>query len=253
MEMLIRGKKDGFVDEEVPSNYGYFSGYQPGVQDLDRQIARLKNLFLGLGDASFEFLELIKSGKMDLPPNTEKWGAVPNWKKRLDIFGTVYNNAVRKIFDLIKKTRSGAFYNYYRDEIGPERFQQSKLSIKFWNKLIRAQGNPDILVVPFQFGLLYRGNSDRRARKKFLATEFSPGVFSVGCFLLTHEERLRHEDDLWINCSGDTYNGLNNDVHVPILRFSDGKIQFVVYSISSTSDHFGSVSASLPNFPRVLS
>ena len=153
-----------FKEEEVSSSYGYPSGYQPGVQDLDRQIARLQQLFPGLGDANFELLD----GKIGLPQKMEKWGAVPNWKKRPDLFGSVYNDGVQKVLNLIKQTR-GAFYNYRKGQIGPNRLRQSKRSVEFWNRLIEAQGNPDILIVPFQFGLLYAGNSVRRAIEKFLA------------------------------------------------------------------------------------
>jgi hypothetical protein len=240
---------DQFKDEEVESNYGYLSGYQPGIQDLDRQIARLKDLFPGLSDANLEFLELVKSGKVELPPNTEKWGAVPNWKKCLDLFGPVYNDGVQKVLDKIRETRNGAFYNYRNGQIGPDRLRQSKHSVAFWDRLIEAQGNPDIIIVPFQFGLLYRGNSVRRAREKFLASEFGLGCFAIGCLILTHEERLRHFDDLWIDCSGDEYDDPDADggfSDAPFFLWNGCKLGFGAVWFVDANAYCGSVSAFLP-------
>lgn len=241
---------DKYKNEEVPSNYGYLSGYQPGVQDLDRQITRLQQLFPGLGNVNIEFLELVKSGKVELPPNTEKWGVVPNWKKRPDLFGPVYNDGVQKVLDKIKETRNGTFYNYRDGQIDPSRLRQSELSIQFWDKLREMQGDADILIVPFQFGLLYAGNSVRRAIEKFIpASEFGLGAFAVGCLLLTHEERLRNYDDLWIDCSGDEYDdpdGVVRFVLAPYFKFGDSKVKFGAGTVGVASEGCGSASASLP-------
>ena len=240
---------DQFKDEEVESNYGYLSGYQPAVADLDRQIARLKELFPTLGDANLEFLELVKSGKVELPPNTEKWGVIPNWKKRPDLFDPIYNDGVQKVLNLIKQTRNGAFYNYREGQIGPNRLRQSKRSVEFWDKLIEAQNNPDILIVPFQFGLLYAGKSVRRAIEKFLAQEFGLGAFAVGCLLLPHEERLRHYDDLWIDCSGDEYDDPDSVVRfglAPCFEFHGGLVKFASRFVDGARVRYGSASASLP-------
>ena len=242
-----------YKSEEVPSRFGYLSGYSPGVQDLDRQIARLKDLFHGLADANSEFLELVKSGKVELPQKMEKWGAVPNWKKRSDLFGPVYNDGIQKVLDKIKETRNGKFHNWREGQIGPDRLRQSKRSNEFWDKLIEAQGNPDILIVPFQFGKLYAGNSVRRAIEKFLpASEFGLGAFAVGCLLLTHEERLRNYDDLWIDCAGEEYDDPDSVVHfgrAPFFGWSGGRVLFDAVKVVSAVGGYGSASASLPQMP----
>ena len=247
---------DKYKDEEVRSNYGYLSGFQPGVQDLNRQIARLKDLFPGLAGANSEFLELVKSGKVELPPNTEKWGALPNWKKRSDLFGPLYNDGVQKVLDEIKETRNGAFYNYRDGQIGPNQLRQTKKLAEFTDKLIEQQGSPDILIVPFQFGLLYAGNSVRRAREKFiLSTEFGLGWLWGGCLLLTHEERLQHYNDLWIDLPGDEYDDPDSDVrfdHAPYFNFNNDKVKTDTNRVDNQNEKYGSASGSLPSFSKSL-
>ena len=236
-----------YANEEVSSRYGYFSGYKTGVQDLDRQIARLQEL--GLGGANPEYLEQVKSGKVALPECAEKFGAVPNWKKRPDLFGAIYNDALAMVLDLIKETRNGKFYNYREGQLGEERLRQSARSIAFWNRLIEEQGNPDILIVPFQFGFRHRGRSVRRTREVFVVSEFGLGAFAVGCLLLTHEERLQNYDDLWIDAPGDEFDDPGSVVRfgrAPYFLFDGGEVGFGTRTVDDASGRCGSVSGVVP-------
>jgi hypothetical protein len=240
-----------YANEEVTSRYGYLSGYKPGVQDLDRRIARLQELFLGLGGANPEYLEQVKSGKVALPECAEKFGAVPNWKKRPDLFGAIYNDALVTVLGTIKETRGGKFYNYREGQLGQERLRQSARSVGFWNRLIEEQGNPDILIVPFQFGLRHRGRSTRRANEVMIGTlgEFGLGAFAVGCLLLTHEERLQNFDDLWIDAPGDEFDDPDSDVRfgrAPCFGFDGGEVGFGASAVGSASEDYGSVSGVVP-------
>ena len=240
-----------YANEEVTSRYGYLSGYKPGVQDLDRQIARLQELFLGLGGANPEYLEQVKSGKVALPECCEKFGAVPNWKKRPDIFGAIYNDALATVLGLIKETRNGKFYNYREGQLGSERLRQSARSIAFWNRLIEEQGNPDILIVPFQFGFRHRGRSTRRATEVMIGTpgEFGFGAFAVGCLLLTHEERLQNYDDLWIDAPGDEFDDPDSDVRfdrAPCFDFGVGGVEFGTRTVGTAHEYYGSASGVVP-------
>jgi hypothetical protein len=242
-----------FKDEEVSSSYGYLSGYKPEGEDLDRQIAVLRDLFPGLGDASAEYLQQVKSGAIKVPGFGEKFFAIPNWIKNPEVFGTIYGEALQKVLDLIKKTRDGNFVNYREGQLGSERLRQSARTTQFWQELSEAQGNPDILIVAAQFGIHHRGKSVRRAREVFAGNEFGLGAFAIGIMLLTHPERLRHYDDLWIDCSGDEYAPDADDDFciAPCFCFHDGKVKFVALRIAYAHGIYGSASGFLPECPEV--
>ncbi|MBU3942584.1 hypothetical protein KKA24_01220, partial [Patescibacteria group bacterium] len=177
-----------FASEEVKSNYGYLSGYQP--KGITEQTNRLCELFLGIGYADEKLAEVA------LPPNAEGWFAIPRWEK----IAPTYGEAVQKVLDLIKQTRNGKFHNYCEGQLGSQYLRQSQKLVKAFQKFGDEQKDFDILVVPAQFGLRHRGRSVRRAREVMNASEFGLGAFAIGIMILTHPERLQYYDDLWIDC-----------------------------------------------------
>lgn len=241
-----------YKDEEVKSNYGYLSGYNPGVQDLDRQIAVLQGLFPGLGGANADYLAKVKSGEIKLPQTAEKFFAIPNiWNGGvLRLFGNNYCAALQKVLDVLKQTRNSRFYNCREGQIDEQHLRQSDRAVEFFQKLSEAQGNPDILLVPAQFGKRHAGRSIRRARVVIASTsgEFSLGAFAVGVMLLTHPERLQHLNDLWIDCAGDEANpGGNGDFSsAPFFRFVVGGLRFDFRFVDSARAGYGSASGSFP-------
>jgi hypothetical protein len=240
-----------FVSEKVKSSYGYLSGYKPKGEDLDRQIAALKDLFPGLGDPDAEYLQQVKSGAVKVPRLGEKFFAIPNWVKKPELFGVTYGEALQKVLDLIKKTHDGKFVNHREGKLGPEYLRQSVCTTQFWNKLSEAQGNPDILIVAAQFGIRHRGKSVRRAREVFVGNEFGLGALAIGIMILTHPNRLAHYDDLWIDCAGDEYSpGADGDFYcAPCLRFNGGLIRFGASRVGDYSVGCGSASGFLPECP----
>lgn len=237
-----------FKNEEVESRFGYLSGYKPGVMDLDRQIAEIQNLFMGLGGANPKYLEKVKSGIIELPKSAEKWGAVPNWKKHPEIFGDNYNEAFQKVLDTFAKSLKGKFCNYREGKLGSGYLRQTERSINFWQELANEQGNPDILIVPIQFGKLHAGRSVRRAHEVFQINEFGLGALATVALLMTHSERLQHFDDLWIDCAGDEYSPkAGGDFYRALyLYFNGGEVRLDTNDVVYDNDHFGSVSGFLP-------
>lgn len=234
---------DKFKDEEVSSTYGYLSGYK--TKGLTEQCNRLRELFSGIGFANFDLLAQIEKGDVPLPSGAESWFAIPNWMKSPNAFGSTYSGALLKVLDTIKQTRNGKFYNYRDGQLDEKRLRQSAQSQKFWTELTDAQGNPDILIVPAQFGIRHRGRSVRRAPEVFAGNEFGLGAFAVGIMILTHPERLMHYDDLWIDCVGDEFDDPVSDVrfgHAPCFCFFDGKVKFGAYFVDVASDFCGSAS-----------
>lgn len=182
-----------YANEEVSSSYGYLSGYKP--KGITEQTNRLRELFPGIGYAN----EKLAEGS--LPENAEGWFAIPRWEK----VAPTYGEAVEKVLALIKQTRNGAFYNYREGELGSNQLRQSVKSKAMFEMLGDEQKDQDILVVPAQFGIRHRGHSVRRAREVMNANECGLGAFAIGIMLLTHPERLKHHDDLWIDCAGDEF------------------------------------------------
>jgi hypothetical protein len=225
-----------YADEEVESSYGYLSGYKP--KGITEQTNRLRELFLGIGYAN----EKLAEGS--LPPNAEGWFAIPRWEK----VAPTYGEAVQKVLDLIKQTRNGAFYNYREGQLGPNQLRQSAKAKSVFEKLGDEQNGHDILVVPAQFGIRHRGRSVRRAREVMNANECGLGAFAIGIMLLTHPERLKHYDDLWIDCAGDEFAPFAGDdfSESPCFRFAGGGVGFGTRDVGHALVRYGSASVCLP-------
>jgi hypothetical protein len=226
-----------FADEEVESSYGYLSGYKP--KDLIYQTNRLRELIPGVGFACEDIPQ-----RLALPAGAEGWFAIPKWQT----LAKTYGKAVQKVFDLIKQTRNGAFYNYREGQLGPQNLRQSAKACKAYEKLCSQQKDHDILVVPCQFGLRHRGRSVRRACEVMPACEFGLGTFEVGIILLTHPERLQHYDDLWIDLAGDEFSDDGDDSfgRAPCFYFDGDRVGFDARGVSYAVDDDGSASAFLP-------
>ncbi len=225
-----------FADEEVESSYGYLSGYKP--KGITEQTNILRQLFPGISYADEKLVE------QPLPANAEGWFAIPKWQS----VAKTYEEAVKKVLELIKQQRKGKFYNYREGKIGARYLRQHERTVKRLEALAEQQKGHDILVVAAQFGLRHRGRSDRRSREVFTVNEFGLGTFEIGCMILTHPERLQHYDDLWIDCAGDEYapgagGGFSG---VPCFGFFDGRVGFGAGWVGGPRARYGSVSGFLP-------
>jgi hypothetical protein len=226
-----------FGDGEVESQYGYHSGYQP--KPVAEQITRLRELFPELGTADVEI------ASRELPPNAEGWFAIPRWEK----IAPTYNEAVEKVLALLSSTGNGKFNNWRERKLGPNRLRQHERTVAMLKKLGNQQIEHDILIVPAQFGLHHRGRSIHWAREVFNASEFGLGAFAVGIMLLTHPERFKHHDDLWIDCTGDQYDHPYGDgryAFAPFFSFNGGRVTFGAHWFGHASDIFGSASGFVP-------
>ena len=243
------GVVNEYANEEVASKYGYHSGYKKPV-DLNAQCNKLRELFSGLGFANRDLLTQIEKGEVKLPQNAEGWFVIPNWKKNPKIFGSTYSQAVDIILGTIKKARDGSFYNNRDGQIDVEHLCQSARSKKFWNDLAKAQGDADILIIAAQFGLRHRGRSVRRARvvMEDSGSEYGLGTFAVGTMLLMNPIRLKHYDDLWIDCPGDEWSPDADGVFSlsPGFKFGVGGVEFFANAVDFIHDLYGSASGFPP-------
>lgn len=240
---------DKFKTEEVKSDYRYLSGYAK-PRDLMMQIDLLQHFFPDLRGTKLGLITQIVDGRLQFPEHAEGWFTIPNWIKNPKLFGTSYARAVQAILKKIQETH-GRFQNYRESQITDRNLRQSARSVESWKQISEAQSNPDILIVPAQFGLRHRGRSGRRALEVMTGTagEFGLGAFALGIMLLTHPERLKDVNDLWIDCTGDEFDDLGSDVHfdsAPFFVFYDNRVKFDARWLSNAGDHFGSGSGFVP-------
>lgn len=237
-----------YANEECQSNYGYRSGYRKPTS-LTEQANKFREFFPGIGYTNPDHQKAVEEGKIALPDNVEGWFAIPNWMKNPEIFGPTYAAAVQKILDTLSQQVGGRFFNWRDGQINDNRLRQSTRTKKYLAKLAEEQGNPDILIVPAQFGIRHRGRSTRRVIEVLASNEFGLGSFAIGCMLLTHQNRLAHYDDLWIDCLGDEFDvpdsGDRFDL-APYFYFSDDKLKFGTKFVDVAPGHYGSVSGFSP-------
>lgn len=251
-----------YADEEVESSYGYLSGYKPidrktsfedVMYDLHNQYDILTKLLsisidedrdLRFGTKPHYDAMYAKKIWENLPKVAEKLFLIPQWEK----VAPTYGEAVQKVFNLIKQTRNGAFYNYPNGELGPNQLRQSQKSTTMFQKLGDEQNGHEILVAPAQFGIRHRGRSVRRAREVMNVNECGLGAFAIGIMLLTHPERLKHYDDLRINCAGDEFApdagaGFSGS---PYFEFRGSGVGFGTDDVGRACGFYGSASVCLP-------
>lgn len=227
---------DRFKDEEVKSTFGYLSGYKK-PKDITEQTNILRQIFPQLGNAC----EKIVAG--ELPKGAEGWFTIPKW----ETIASTYGEAVQKVFNAIKKSRYGKFYNYHEGELGENQLRQSARATAMFQKLALEQKDRDILVVPAQFGLRHRGRSVRRVREVLLGNEFGLGAFACGIMILTHPERLCDYKDLWIDCAGDEFAPVANGEFscAPYFLFNDDGVWFDAGDLSGVEGRSGTASGFL--------
>lgn len=186
------------------------------------------------------------SNRLGAPGWVEGLFCIPLWEK----FAPVYNEGVEIVLAAIETQRKGKFNNSRKGQLGPQ-LQQHAKTAKAFQVLREKQNDPDILVVPAQFGR-YRDRSSYQAREAMDASEFGFGAFAVGVVLLTHPEW----DDLKIDCPGDEYvfitldeNKLSSSVYFEgsggQLRFSSHWAHYAFPGFRSPSGFLGSINLGL--------
>ena len=208
---------DKYKDEEVSSTREYPATYR--VRPVEAQVTELKKLFPGLGSCNERL------SRKPLPAGAEAWFAIPRW----EAMASTYNEAVESVLAALATKRK--FSNRIVGKLGAAFLRQSERS-KLAEKILgeQQQGN-DILVVGAQAGMLHRGSSARRTRVAMAGNEFAVGVFTIGCMLLTHPERLSTGDTLMIDCGGDEYSvrGDYTFDRVPLFDYDAARIEFSIF------------------------
>jgi hypothetical protein len=236
--------RQDFASEEVPSNYGYLSGYTK-PRPLEEQAAVLREAFPEYANATYD----ASIAEQPLPEGAEGWFIVPaDWKK---LANTYASGACKKVFGKVREVYGGNAVNYLEREgkLTERHLRESAAKRAAMEQIREAQKGHDFLVVAGQFGHLHRGRSVRRARVVMQDSgQFGFGLFESLILLLTHPDRLRHYDDLWIDCAGDeiSLNGDGQFSVAPYVYFSDGMLKVYAYRVGNPHDNYGSVSGFSP-------
>ena len=235
-----------YANEEVTSNYGYLSGYQKPIEITD-QIDILRSHWPKLNpDGAIRYMreQLFLNPKLQLP----SWVEGPFALIRPGFFSNLYGEELEEILKALTKARGGKFYNYRDGQLGPKYLRQNTRTVAMTNLIMEQQSGSDILIVPEQFGICHRGRSVRRAREVFVGNEFGEGAKNVGTMLITNPNRLKHYDDLYLDCPGDEYalvadGGFSS---APSFYFGAERVEFGAHWFGSVYGSCGSVSAFLP-------
>lgn len=191
-----------YKEEEVPSSVGYPAGWK--LKSLSEQVKILTRHFPSLDVSHVEELARVyqQNGKFVLPDGMDGLAVIPKYTAVATEVSLsdwpVYNRAMALLITVFKKVRPD--FVLYADGLGPDNERLSMKSKRFYEAQKDVPG--DVLVIPVQMGRLHRGRSFRRARALFLPNEFDLDAFAIGCIILTHPERLRNADALWIDCAG---------------------------------------------------
>jgi len=231
-----------FANEEVRSNYGYFSGYRKPVGVTD-QIDILRSHWPQLNpDRAIHYMGEVYP-KLQLP----SWVEGPFALIRPGFFSNIYGEELEEVFRALAKDRNGKFTNCRKGRLGPERLRRNIRTVSMMNRIMEQQPDGDIIIVPEQFGIRHRGRSIRRAREVFVASEFGEDAKNVGTMILTNPTRLQHYDDIWINCAGDEYSSAANGQFDDALYFGfvSGRVEFDTPWFGPASSICGSISAVL--------
>jgi hypothetical protein len=241
---------DRFKDEEVASFHGYFSGYTKPVEITD-QIDILRSHWPSLNpDAALRYYREVYS-TLQHP----RWVEGPFAKIRQGFFSDKYGEELEEVLAAIKKDREGKFYNSCEGCLGEQYLRQTDHTLAKMRQLMKRQPGSDILIVGCNFGVRYPQpngthiiSSVRRAREKFVAGEFGCSAKDGGTMILTNRVRLKHCNDLGIDCTGDEYApAADGDFSGALgFYFSDGEVGFGSCWVDHPSGHYGSVSGCLP-------
>lgn len=230
--------RNEFANEEVPSKYGYLSGYTK-PRPITEQLEILRQYFPEIGDADESI------ANQPVPEGAEGYFAIPRWQ----LIGQGYGEALEKVVEALKKQRKGKVVNYREGNLGPNHLRLLGKTARLLEHLGQQQSGYNVLVVAAQFGIRHAGRSGRRAVAVMGdGAEFALGPFEGGCMLLTHPNRLQHYDDLWIDNPGVEYAPDAGGRFDSLLcwSFDDGQLRLDYRWVGHAYDGYGSASGFSP-------
>ena len=181
------------------------------VRSLQSDLRKVKEKFPITDGPNADYLDSIISGKVSLPNGAERFVPIINWEHptfdnffdfqwhgdfRQQYKKEHYFKAVFKAMQMYEWRLQGRFQNELQ---GQMYFERSQRSIDFWEQLKVSQGNPEILIVPIQFGALHQDFIVDETI--FSENECGLDLFSVLIIMITTGYHVGSSDTLAIVCS----------------------------------------------------
>lgn len=225
------------------AGYAYPPKYK-GPKEITAQIKLIGNAF-----ALDTKYALLYAKKLPLlPGGAEGWFAIPKLsaltKKHFPEISDPARQYCEAVIMALRKIESSrSFYNYRRGDIVTAKLRQHKRTVRMLEILEQKQPG-DILIIPAQLGMRYRGMSVYDARKSFSSNEFGLGTLAVCSIALTHPERLAITDELDLDCPGDEFAPELDGAFSksPYFFFYIDQVRFNALHLSDASWYCGSVS-----------
>lgn len=243
---------DFYADQVVESTYGYLSGYRK-ARPIDEQIAVLRQYDWGrkIDWALSEVQQQLLT--KPAPQGSEGYFAVVFDQTMVTHFeedpSVDQSGPVTLALNALSKQREGRLQNYRRGGIGPQHYRRNKRSAEKMKQLWESQGCPTgIILIPAQLGIEHRGKSVLRARVVIRGSEFPLDSFEIIQMLLTHENRLKHRNELLLDLPGAEYSPGADGVFdcTLCLEFCGDEVWFGSRNADDADSCCGSVSGLLP-------
>lgn len=190
----------------VPSSLsGYCSGYSVSV-DFRNQVDILRSYWPQLNpDPALRYIRDVYEKRK-----------LPEWVEGLFVYirsGFFSNRCDEELVEVlhaVTKSLGGKFYNFLssEDQIDLQHpyaryLRQSKPHRARLRISLNRQKKSDLLIIPAQFGIRYKGRSVEEVSESLLRDEDGIGVKDGATMLLTHPNRLQCNEDLSVDLLGD--------------------------------------------------
>jgi hypothetical protein len=243
-----------YADQVVESNYGYLSGYRK-ARPIDEQVVLNhydwgRKIDWNLNDVQQQLLA------KRAPQGSEGYFAVVFDQTMVTDYeenpGVDQSGPVTLALNALSKQREGRLVNYREGKLGPQYYRRNKKSAEKMKQLWESQGCPTgIILIPAQLGIEHRGKSVLRARMVIRGTEFPLDAYETIQMVLTHKNRLKDFNDLWLDLPGAEYSPGANGVfnNALFLKLHSNKVLFGdcgERGAHNAYERYGSVSGFLP-------
>ncbi len=224
----------------APSKYGYASGYRK-PKSIQKQAEILSKVFPLL---SHQLLNVPIFEQKELG-FTEGLFVIPHWL----LIAQTYHDAVLTALERLREIRGGRVYQYSFGKMRSNYLSRGSSTERAFKIIGGERWWSRVVTIPAQFGIDYRGVSSQWAKRMFREREYGLGLFEVIIMLITHPERLDNNDDLWIECPGDSYAVIaeKDPINTPFVNIIDGEIGIGSVPSNEPGARYGSATWLLPD------
>ena len=181
----------------------------------------------------FDEGEVEKILSQSLPEKAEGLFVIPRQSES-------YINEIEKSLSVISESRK--FYSHCQlRKKDIRRQEKTRGAISFIERSQKSMG--DIIIIPTQFGLYYKGLSVKETERKMSPREFGLGAHEVSWMLFTHYGREYEKSVIHPLCPGDVAKVNKSFNFSPYFEHGGKILEFGVAKIDEQHPDFGAVTA----------